>query len=241
MKIICIVPVYNEALRLPTLIKRIKKFKKAIKYINFLFINNGSTDLSPSILRKNKFKFINLKKNMGVGYALIKGLKIALKNNYKIIVHLAGNGKMLPSEIPKLIKILKNKNIDFVSGSRFLEKGKYDTNPLIRIILIKILSFFISKIYNKKITDATCGFRVFNTKIFKKNIKVFDKKKFYTYGYEYYSYGKVLNSKKIKYMEVPVTMEYPKKGPYSKIVPIVHWAVIIYSWILARLDNKKID
>ena len=37
---------------------------------------------------------------MGVGYALILGLKFALKKNYSIIVHLAGNGKMLPSQIP---------------------------------------------------------------------------------------------------------------------------------------------
>lgn len=241
IKILCIVPVYNEELRLPLLIARIKQSKKKIKNINFLFINNGSNDRSLSILKKNRLNFINLKKNMGVGYALILGLKVAIKNNYKILVHLAGNGKMLPSEIPIFLKQIINNKIDFVSGSRFLKNGKYKSNPLIRIFLIRILSFFISKIYNKKITDATCGFRAFKTKIFKKKMGFFDKKKFYTYGYEYYSIGKVIKSKNIKFLEVPVTMQYPKKGPYSKMTPIIDWAIMINAWLLAIIDQKRID
>jgi hypothetical protein len=177
---------------------------------------------------------------MGVGYALILGLKFALKNNYEILIHLAGNGKMLPSEIPIFLKKIINNKIDFVSGSRFLKYGNYKSNPLIRIILIRILSFCISIIYKKKITDATCGFRAFKTKIFNRSINFLDKKKFYTYGYEYYSMGKVIKSNNIKFAEVPVTMQYPKKGSYSKMTPIFDWITIINAWILAIIDKKKL-
>lgn len=240
IKTLCIIPVYNEELRLKSLIAKINVERKKIKNINFLFINNGSNDGSFAILKKTKFQIINLKKNMGVGYALILGLKFALKNNYEILIHLAGNGKMLPSEIPIFLKQIINNQIDFVSGSRFLKNGNYKTNPFMRIILIRILSFFISIIYKKKITDATCGFRAFKTKLFKKGINFFDKKKFYTYGYEYYSIGKIIKSKKIKFVEVPVTMQYPKKGSYSKMTPIFDWITIVNAWILAIIDNKKI-
>lgn len=240
IKILCIIPVYNEELRLSSLIKKIQQAKKKLKNINFLFVNNGSNDKSETILKKKKLHFVNLKKNMGVGYALILGLKFALKNDYSILIHLAGNGKMLPSEIPIFLDQIKNNKIDFVSGSRFLKNGNYKSNPLIRVILIKILSFFISIVYKKKISDATCGFRAFKTKIFKNSINFFDKKKFYTYGYEYYSFGKIIKSKKIKFLEVPVTMQYPKNGSYSKMTPILDWATIIYSWILAFVDKKQI-
>ena len=239
-KILCIIPVYNEEPRLNLLIAKINREIKKIKNINFLFINNGSNDGSLAILKKNKFRFINLKKNMGVGYALILGLKFALKNNYEILIHLAGNGKMLPAEITIFLKQIINNKIDFVSGSRFLKYGNYKSNPLIRIILIRILSFCISIIYKKKITDATCGFRAFKTKIFKKSINLLDKKKFYTYGYEYYSMGKVIKSNKIKFVEVPVTMQYPKKGSYSKMTPIFDWIIIINAWLLAIIDKKKL-
>lgn len=240
-KILCVVPVYNEEIRLFNLIRRVKKSKKKIKNINFLFINNGSSDRSLKILKENKLHFINLKKNMGVGYALILGLKFALKNNFSIVVHLAGNGKMLPSQIPTFLKQIINKKIDFVSGSRFLKKKDYKTNPFVRIILIKILSFFISKLYKRKITDATCGFRAFKTKLFKNYIKHLDKKKFYTYGYEYYSIGIIIKSKKIKFLEVPVTMQYPKKGSYSKMTPVIDWITIINAWLLPILDKKYLN
>jgi glycosyltransferase involved in cell wall biosynthesis len=240
LKILCIIPVYNEEARLPSLIEKINKTKKKIKNIKFLFVNNGSTDNSVDIIKKNKLYLISLKKNMGVGYALILGLKYAIKNGYQITIHLAGNGKMLPSQIPVFLKQLINKKIDFVSGSRFLKKGDYKSNPLIRIVLIKILSFTISLLYKKKITDATCGFRAFKTKIFKNNINILDKKEYHTYGYEYYSIGMIIKSKKLKFKEVPVTMQYPKKGSYSKMTPVIDWFTIIYAWLLAIIDRKNI-
>ena len=34
----------------------------------------------------------------------------------------------------------------------------------------------------------------------------------YTYGFEYYLYGKVLLSSSVRWKEVPITMRYPQKG-----------------------------
>ena len=132
----------------------------------------------------------------------------------------------------------KVKDFDFVNGSRFLPNGMYSTNPIQRIILIKILSKIISIIYKKKITDATCGYRAFKVNIFKELIKFVDKKEFYTYKYEYYSIGKILINKNIKFTEIPVTMDYTKKN-YSKIKPIIDWWPIIFGWLQAFFDGKK--
>ena len=79
----------------------------------------------------------------------------------------------------------------------------------------------------KKITDATCGYRAFRVDIFKNKIKYFNKRKYYTYGFEYYSYGKILNSSKIKSCEASVSMSYDKKNKYSHIRPVVDWVPII--------------
>ena len=106
--------------------------------------------------------------------------------------------------------------------------------------MIRTLSIFISIMYFRKITDATCGFRAFKINIFKNNLKVLDKEKFYTYGYEYYSLGKVLLNKKIKFTEVPITMKYTKKN-YSKIRPIIDWFPLIFGWIGALIDGKKLQ
>lgn len=239
MKTLCIVPVYNEESRLQDLIDKIKLVKQQIS-IEFLIINNGSTDNSINIIKKSNINFHTFSKNHGVGYSLIFGLKLAIKKKIDILVHLAGNGKMSPFEIKNFLNLLEKKNIDYASGSRFLKKDYIKSNPMQRIIMIKILSFFLSLLFNKKITDATCGFRVFKVKIFKDKVGNFNKSKYYSYGYEYYSYGKILLSKNINSTEVPVTMNYPKFGKYSKIRPVIDWLPIITGYLEARFDGKKI-
>ena len=134
--------------------------------VDFLLINNGSTDRSLQIIKLSGLDYINLNKNYGVGYALIYGLKYGIKKKYKFLIHLAGNGKMLQEKLIHLKKILEE-NYSFINGSRFLPNGRFKTNPIGRIMMIKILSFFISLIYFRKITDATCGFRAFRISLFK--------------------------------------------------------------------------
>jgi dolichol-phosphate mannosyltransferase len=239
MKFLCVVPIYNEETKLKDLIKKIKTSNNKMFDVDFLLINNGSTDHSSQIIKLSGLNYINLDKNYGVGYALIYGLKYAVKKKYKFLIHLAGNGKMLPEEIGLFKKKILDENYSFVNGSRFLPNGRFKTNPIGRIIMIKVLSFFISLIYLRRITDATCGFRAFKINLFKNFLSTLDQKKFYTYRYEYYSLGKVLLNKKIKFTEIPVTMEYTKKN-YSKIRPIIDWVPLIFGWIEAFVDGKKL-
>ena len=241
MSVLCIIPIYNEEIKLRGLLEEIKKFKLNDNLdINFLLINNGSTDRSLDIIKEYNFKYISLRRNKGIGYSLLVGLRIAKKQNYKILVHMAGNSKMSPYDISKMINPLINGNFEYVSGTRFSNIDNYSTNPIFRIISIKALSLFFSVLFKKKITDATCGFRAFFIENLIKEFKYFNKKKYYTYGYEYYSYGKILKSKKIKSCEANVQMNYPTKGNYSKIKPVIDWFPIIFGYIEALMDNKKI-
>ncbi len=239
MKFLCIVPIFNEESKLKKLINEIKVFNEKEKDVDFLLVNNGSTDKSKNIIIDSNIEFLSFKKNFGVGYALIKGYEIALNRNYKYVIHLAGNGKMDPNQISEFKKKLVDEKFNFVSGSRFLKNGNFSSNPISRIIMIKILSFFISILFSRKITDATCGFRAFEANIFKKNYKYFFNKKFYKYRYEYYSIGKILKNKDFYFTEIPINMRYTKKN-YSKIVPIIDWFLIISGWIEARFDGKEI-
>ena len=165
MKSLCIIPCWNEEDKLLNLINQIKNFDQLRNKVDFLFINNGSNDDSLNIIKNEKIPVISFEKNKGAGYALIYGLKLAQKENYEYMVHLAANGKMLPDDIHKFLDKIVLEKFDFVHGSRFLKGSDHSTNPKKRIILIKILTFFINILFKKKITDATCGFRAFKTKL----------------------------------------------------------------------------
>ena len=240
MSSLCIIPCWNEEDKLPKLINQIKNFNQLNYKVDFLFIDNGSTDKSLQIIKESKINYLTYKNNMGIGYALINGLKIGVKKNYDTIIHLAGNGKMNPHEINKFLDKIYHENYEFVHGSRFLKGGNYETNPLNRIILIKVFTFIINIFLLKKITDATCGFRAFKVKLLSRSIKLFDKKEFYSYGYEYYVLGKVINLKNISFTEIPVSMNYPKTGKYSKIRIIIDWYPIIRAYLISFLDKKKL-
>ena len=239
MRIICIIPIFNEEQRLSKLLDSIKKYLVIKKNnVDFLLINSGSKDKSLDIIKKNNFNYISLRKNKGVGYVLLLGLKIAKKLNYDLLVQMAGNNKMSPFDIDKVLGPILENNIDYVSGTRFREKQNYETNPIFRIIAIKLLSNLFSVIFKKNITDATCGFRAFKIDKIYKCFKYFNKKENYTYGYEYYSYGKILLSKTISSCEADVKMNYPKKGSYTKIRPVIDWYPMIWGYLRAFFDNK---
>ena len=120
-KLLIICPAFNEGEKLPTLIE---EFKSTSHFKNLLVINSGSSDNTKNILKKNNIKSIDLPVNKGVGFALISGIKYAIEKNYDICCVIAGNGKMDPKEIDKIVHKVKNEDYDFVQGSRYLDATK---------------------------------------------------------------------------------------------------------------------
>lgn len=240
MKSLCVIPVFNEYIKLNRLIDQIKNNQHKKFNLKYIFVNNGSTDESLNLIKKSGIKYLNLKKNKGVGYALMMGFLYANKYNYDYLVHLAGNGKMNPAQIDKFLELIVKYDFDFVSGSRFLEGSSKKNNPLIRLIMIRSFSFLLSLVLKKKITDTTCGFRAFKVNIFKNFKNIFFKKEFFTYGYEYFSYGKIIRSEKIKFSELAVSMDYPSKTNYSKIRPILDWYIILKNWVKGLFDKNEL-
>ena len=52
MKTLCVIPVFNEYNKLNELIDQIKKNKFEVFNLQYLFINNGSTDNSLILIKK---------------------------------------------------------------------------------------------------------------------------------------------------------------------------------------------
>ena len=151
MRVICIIPIYNESSRLNLLINKIKEFKKIEdKEIDFLLINNGSTDNTNEILKLSKLEFFKIKKNKGIGYSLILGLRIAYRNRYDILIHMAGNNKMSPFDIKNILDPIIKNDCDFVNGTRFFKKrGLFYKSNFFRKVSIRLLSKIISIIFKK--------------------------------------------------------------------------------------------
>ena len=167
MKVLIIIPAYNEELNIEKAVKKIIEYnKKSNHEIDYIIINDGSTDNTLEICKENKFNVINLINNLGIGGAVQTGYKYACYNDYDVAIQFDGDGQHDEIYIDKLVEEIEKGN-DFVIGSRFVSELSKFKSTGIRRIGIKILSFFISICTKKKIYDPTSGFRAANKKVIK--------------------------------------------------------------------------
>ena len=213
MKVLMIIPAYNEELNIENTVKKIIKYnKESTNKIDYVIINDGSTDGTKQICEKNNYNVINLIHNLGIGGAVQTGYKYALENNYDVAMQFDGDGQHDENYIDSLVKEIDN-GANFVIGSRFIEDLSEFKSSSTRRMGIKILSFLIRLCTGKKIYDPTSGFRAADRKV----IKLFAER--YPTEYPEPESTVELISKKFKVKEVPVEMHEREFGT-SSIKPL---------------------
>ncbi len=220
MKTIAILPAYNEGDKTA---KVVAKFPDgAVDEI--LVVSDGSEDNTVEEIRKvGRATILQNEKRQGIGFAIRQGWEYALKNNYDIVVVMAGNGKDNPEEISRLVKPLKE-GYDYVQGSRYIAGGEYGKMPLHRLLFTRGASFLVRSLYGKKITDSTNGFRAYKASLLK-DPRVNLYQEWLRETIEYYFSFKILKLD-YKVTEAPVTKLYPQGvsyKQYTKIKPFSGW------------------
>ncbi|MCX7904060.1 MAG: glycosyltransferase family 2 protein [Caloramator sp.] len=208
MRILIIIPAFNEEKNIKRVIRHLKENSKAW---DIVVINDGSLDNTYFEAREEGCKVIDLPCNLGIGGAVQTGLLYAKRLNYDLAIQFDGDGQHRAEYIENLIMEIK-KGSDLAIGSRFLE-GNFYKAPFLRCLGIKFFSYLISAIIGQRITDPTSGFRAFS----KRAIDVFCR--YYPYDYpevEAISFAKFSN---LKISEVAVRMNKREEGR-SSITPM---------------------
>lgn len=231
------VPVFNQAVELPQLIEELRRDE--LPCDELLFVNNGSTDGSLDLIQRSGFEHVSLEANLGIGRAFMEAADIALSRGHDLFGVLAGNGKMLPSQMHRVLDPLRNGAADYVTGSRFLAGGDSPNLPAFRGAAIPMVNSFVKLLTGRAVTDATCGYRCYRLELLRRAEFDWHAAWLCGYGFEYYLYGKVLLDSTISSIEVPVTMRYPPRGTrYTKIRPVIGWWDMLKPFVVARLDGK---
>lgn len=157
-KILVIIPAYNEA---ENIVHVVNHMLETAPQYDYLVVNDGSTDSTLRLCRRENFQYLDLPINMGIGGAVQSGYIYAYKNDYDIAVQMDGDGQHDIAYLEKLLQPLILKEADVVIGSRFLEKEGFQSSAS-RRLGINILSFLIRLTTGKKIMDVTSGYRAVN-------------------------------------------------------------------------------
>lgn len=155
MKTLIVIPAYNEALNI---VKTVNDIKQNAPYIDYVVVNDGSKDNTLEVLKEHNFNYIDGFCNLGLFGAVQTGFKLALLNDYDIVIQFDGDGQHSAKYIQPLINEIKKGN-DIVIGSRFVTEKKPFTA---RMLGSRLIAFSIRLMTGKKITDPTSGFRAYN-------------------------------------------------------------------------------
>ena len=161
MKLSIIIPIYNEQESLDSLFKELTDIFAHQSETEIIFINDGSTDKTLSILENkikdySRWKIINLYRNYGKSVALQAGFDTA---RGEIIATMDADLQDNPKEIYHLIDEL-NKGYDVVSGWK---KNRKD--PIEKRIASKVFNFFVRIFSGLRIHDSNCGIKVFTKEV----------------------------------------------------------------------------
>ncbi|MGQ0849887.1 MAG: glycosyltransferase family 2 protein [Actinomycetota bacterium] len=230
-------PVWNQVKELPVVLAEIES--AAPQGVDFLLIDNGSSDGSERLMVASGLPVVRVPVNLGIGHAFLIAFEWAREHGYQYFGSMAGNGKMLASEVDRLVAPLRQGTADYVTGSRFLPGGDSPNLPWFRRWAIPMVNFMARVTTGAALTDATNGFRVYRLALLEAAEFDLDASWLRTYGFEYYVYAKALMDSRIRCIEVPGTMRYPPQGRYSKIRPGRDWWAMLWPWIRASLDRAR--
>jgi glycosyltransferase involved in cell wall biosynthesis len=162
MKIICIIPAYNEEKNIS------KTVSSAKKYINdILVVNDGSKDNTKKLAKEAGARVINHIINRGQGASLETGNEYARRRNYDIVVHFDADGQFLAEEIPDILEPIIKDAYPISFGSRFLDKKSQ--LPWFKKHIIMRLAKAINYIFlGVQTSDPQSGFRAMNKEALKK-------------------------------------------------------------------------
>lgn len=163
-----VIPFYNESERLGDC-SYLEKLEQN-KAIDFIYVNDGSTDNTFSILTNNfpTKKIITYKENKGKGGAVREGLLYAVINGYDVVGFLDSDGAFSPSDVGRILnsseRLFKdNPNLGMIIGSRASTSENNIKRSIARSLASKVVKQVIKwnlrKLTNKSY-DTQSGFKL---------------------------------------------------------------------------------
>lgn len=166
MKILVILPTYNEACNIRDISEIIVALKESP---DILIIDDDSIDGTQGIARAlvnqytEKIFLIERSAKLGLGSAYIEGFKFALTHAYDYIFEMDADLSHDPLQIPHFLKAMQN--ADVIIGSRYLDGIRIMNWPLNRLVLSCVANAYIRRMTGLSFSDCTSGYKCFSQKV----------------------------------------------------------------------------
>lgn len=161
-KVTIVIPCYNEEPRFSS--SKFQEFVITNSLVNFIFVNDGSTDNTITILERlcqrvpHRFELLNFLENHGKGEAVRQGLLKAIGSSTEHVGYWDADLSTPLEAIPVFSEFLdKRADIHWVLGARVQLLGREIMRSKIRHYLGRVFATFVSLTLNMQIYDTQCG------------------------------------------------------------------------------------
>ncbi|MBR2601450.1 MAG: glycosyltransferase family 2 protein [Clostridia bacterium] len=161
MKLMVIIPAYNEEASLPATVGELREKAPEVDYI---VVNDGSGDRTAEICRENGYPFLDLPTNLGLTGAFQTGMRYAYERGYDAALQLDADGQHDPAFIRPMAGMMEKESLDLVLGSRFLTKKRPRSLRMVGNALIEGALWMTT---GRRISDPTCGMRLYGRRVMK--------------------------------------------------------------------------
>lgn len=155
LKTLVIIPCYNEEENLQRVVNALHA---AAPDVDYLIVDDCSTDGSAALCKKNGYHYLTLPINLGIGGGVQSGYLYAREHDYDITVQMDGDGQHDPAYLQRLIRPVAGGELDMAIGSRFIEKEGFQTS-FMRRLGINVIRVMIRALCGVDVRDTTSGFR----------------------------------------------------------------------------------
>lgn len=166
-KVMVILPTYNEAKNLPSMIEQLLALPLDGRCLSILVVDDNSPDGTGRIAdemarsRPGQVEVMHRAGKLGLGTAYVAGFRHALAADAAVVIQMDADFSHSPSYVPALIGLLSTS--DVAVGSRYVAGGGLDERwGLSRRVLSRGGNMYARFITGLRWHDVTAGFKAFN-------------------------------------------------------------------------------
>jgi len=168
MKIVIVIPTYNEKDNLPILLEKIAALQ--LPDWQAIVVDDNSPDGTGQLAEALKSRYplgvIHRPRKQGLGSAYRQALTEALDRQPDYVVQMDADLSHDPADIPMLLALARD--YDLVIGSRYIPGGATKNWSGFRRRISRSANFLVRLILSSKIHDLTSGFKVFRDEVLDK-------------------------------------------------------------------------
>ncbi len=231
MKTVIVIPTYNEAESIGSLIDELLVLPLGDAEI--LVVDDDSPDGTGEVVsgrgeKDGRVRLLTRKEERGRGRAGREGFLRALADGAEVVVEMDGDGSHDPADLPRLLEPVRADQADVVIGSRFVPGGGVEGREWFRDLVSSLARGYLRLVLGSAVHDPTSGYRVFT----RRALEIIDPARLKSS--DPFIVAEVLyrcRENQLRTAEVPITFR-PRRGGTSKLRPRTLLAYLSRAWLL---------